>query len=528
MTKKECKELIEKLPDSISENEKREIQKILKRINERFFNTSSENKKIVFDEDQLIAINSKSKNILLKARAGSGKTAVLVERAKRLLNNREKVLLLAFNKKASLEMKKRLGNGFQNSKTFHSFASSIVKSKDNILMDRELLLYIQNFIPKSQLSKIGNDEISQKKESLSPDYFVKYIRNRSDYSLSGDKIKSKGEKLIANFLFEHDKKSLEIPTIDPENNREEFEKILKSKLQKSGIKLKKLSDSEIENRVLANFPTIYKTTERIEKYISIAKSKNWKPEKLDQKIQNFSEEREFLKLANSVYKRYEDSNKTDFNDLLIRATQKVSKLNLDHILIDEFQDFNPLFNGLIQRVLELNPKINIFAVGDDWQGINGFAGADLKYFINFNEYFDNPEILKMRKNYRSRKAIVDFGNKIMSASEDEKAISVLDGGEIIENNKFPKDRDLTFITRSNSEKSKFQDKNITEKITAHKSKGLQFDEVLLQKDSFENNKTHSENRFFKIFGKTDDEIKAEEKRLFYVAITRAKDKLYLI
>jgi DNA helicase-4 len=539
LTKKECKELIKNLSNSISESEKIEIQKIIQRIEDKFFNTSSkiensENREISFDEDQLKAINCKAKNILLKARAGSGKTAVLVERAKKLLARGEKVLLLAFNKKASLEMKKRVGNGFQNSKTFHSFAYSIVKPKGDILMGREQLLYIQDLIPKSELSEIGNDEISQKKSSLSPDYFVEYIRNRSDYSLSGDEVKSNDEKWIADFLFEHGinfeyekKKEIFLETsINDLKSREEFEKLLKSKLESQNIILKKVSDSEIQKRVLENFPTIYKITERIEKYISTAKSKSWIPEKLNQKIVDFSEEREFLKLANSIYQKYEDSQKTDFSDLLIRATEKVSKVEFDHILIDEFQDFNPLFNNLIQKILELNPKINIFAVGDDWQGINGFAGADLEYFKNFEKYFDKPEILQMNRNYRSKKAIVDYGNEIMQGFGSE-AISTRDGGEILEISEIPKDRKITFITRINAEKSKLKEKNITQKITAHKSKGLQYDEVVIQKSSFQKDSIHQENRFYKIFGKSEDEIKEEEKRLFYVAVTRAKNKLYI-
>jgi len=85
------------------------------------------NSKIQFSEEQLAVINSREKYILLKARAGSGKTAVIVERTKQLLKegiNEDEILLLAFNKKASLEMNERIGNGFQNAKTFHSLAKS--------------------------------------------------------------------------------------------------------------------------------------------------------------------------------------------------------------------------------------------------------------------------------------------------------------------------------------------------------------------------------------------------------------------
>jgi DNA helicase-4 len=605
LTKEECKDFISKLPNEISEDEKLEIKAILKRIEEKFFSTSSiqkesQNSEINFDKDQLKAINCTAKNILLKARAGSGKTAVLVERAKKLLARGEKVLLLAFNKKASLEMKKSVGNGFQNAKTFHSFAYSIIKPNSDILMEREQLLYIQKFIPKNNLNAIGNDEISQKKSNSSSDYFVNYIRNRFDYplySLSGDKVKSNGEKWIADFLFEHDikfeyekkfnwnngiynpdftienrivlehwgidendpngktpddwtkswqdyknemnekrafwksRKEIFLETsINDLKSREEFEKLLKSKLESQKIILKKVSDSKIQKRVINNFPTIYKITERIEKYISTAKSKKWDYEKLDKKIKSFFEEKEFLNLANKIYLEYEKSEKTDFDDLLIQATKNIQKnqiSKLKHILIDEFQDFNPLFYNLIKRILELKPEINIFAVGDDWQGINGFAGADLEYFKNFEKYFDKPEILQMNRNYRSKKAIVDYGNEIMQGFGSE-AISTRDGGEILEVSEIPKDRKITFITRINAEKSQLKEKNITQKITAHKSKGLQYDEVIIQKSSFQKDSIHSENRFYKIFGKSEEEIKEEEKRLYYVAVTRAKERVHIL
>jgi ATP-dependent exoDNAse (exonuclease V) beta subunit len=51
--------------------------------------------------------------------------------------------------------------------------------------------------------------------------------------------------------------------------------------------------------------------------------------------------------------------------------------------------------------------------------------------------------------------------------------------------------------------------------------------VVIQKSSFQKDSIHQENRFYKIFGKSEDEIKEEEKRLFYVAVTRAKNKLYI-
>ena len=66
-----------------------------------------------------------------------------------------------------------------------------------------------------------------------------------------------------------------------------------------------------------------------------------------------------------------------FDEMVIEASEKIPRYfanKIKHILIDEFQDFNPLFYSIIKRFLTLNPKINIFAVGDVAQ----LEGADWK------------------------------------------------------------------------------------------------------------------------------------------------------
>ena len=104
------------------------------------------------------------------------------------------------------------------------------------------------------------------------------------------------------------------------------------------------------------FIPILKITERILSFISNAKAKKLSPEDLSTKIYNFQDSNksvyDFLKFANHIYSQYENSNKTDFQDLLIRATEKIQEQNihqLKHIFIDEFQDFSPLFYELIKK-----------------------------------------------------------------------------------------------------------------------------------------------------------------------------------
>jgi len=56
----------------------------------------------------------------------------------------------------------------------------------------------------------------------------------------------------------------------------------------------------------------------------------------------------------------------------------------------------------------------LFCVGDDWQSILGFTGSDLDFFVNFGDYFDHPARTDLSINYRSCKSIVDTGAEIIS------------------------------------------------------------------------------------------------------------------
>jgi DNA helicase II / ATP-dependent DNA helicase PcrA len=80
------------------------------------------------------------------------------------------------------------------------------------------------------------------------------------------------------------------------------------------------------------------------------------------------------------------------------------------ILVDEFQDTNPIQIRLLKRLL--SDTTTVFAVGDDDQAIYGFRGADIGPTIEFTKYFEGARIVKLQTNYRSVPAILDFANKI--------------------------------------------------------------------------------------------------------------------
>ena len=227
-----------------------------------------------------------------------------------------------------------------------------------------------------------------------------------------------------------------------------------------------------------------------------------------------------------------DNSTSDYDLQISRATYRMTYNNIkdiEYILIDEFQDFKDSFYKLLKRILELKPSINIFAVGDDWQHIfdfksrDGSSGSKLVYFQQFENYFPNPTKLYLLNNYRSKEAIVEVSNQIMKDSgEGGKAQKT--GGKVVFDNKIDLEyikeiinkncgkKTIAIITRDNKEieqaKKEFDCYNLTY-TTAHSSKGLEFDIVI-------------------IFSRQLSFDEYSEQNLRYVAHSRAKDELYTI
>jgi DNA helicase-2/ATP-dependent DNA helicase PcrA len=133
------------------------------------------------------------------------------------------------------------------------------------------------------------------------------------------------------------------------------------------------------------------------------------------------------KITGDVYFKYEkikrDSNSLDFDDLILETVnllkntilrEKWSK-RFQHILIDEYQDTNKAQYRLIK--LLVNDNQNICVVGDDWQSIYSFRGADFTNILNFERDFPGAEIIKLEENYRSTGAILDAAHKIITKNK---------------------------------------------------------------------------------------------------------------
>jgi DNA helicase-4 len=108
----------------------------------------------------------------------------------------------------------------------------------------------------------------------------------------------------------------------------------------------------------------------------------------------------------------------DFEDLILQASKLVSSGSFKHpyklILIDEFQDISQSRAKLIKALLAQAPACRLFAVGDDWQSIYRFAGADLSLFTRFAEEFGTTRKVYLSQTYRCNQGLADVSSRFIS------------------------------------------------------------------------------------------------------------------
>jgi DNA helicase-4 len=424
---------------------------------------------------------------------------------------------------------------------------------------------------------------------------------------------------------------LETSIRDTRNGRIAFEKHLRQLLGNIGEVCTKLPEEMLIEKV------VRKHTSRFSRmclqFVQRAKKQCLTHGDLDKKMAGFDfsceKEKVFCLIANRIYHRYakelEEANLIDFDDLIAMAVDRIEResgnvvidpttemaLNLNtlkSLMVDEFQDFSPLFFNLIKALRSHNPALRLFCVGDSWQAINGFAGSNLTYFNDFDQHFSGAVLLDLQNNYRSQSNIVAQGNAFMAKkngapsipksslpSEHVRLIHLntvfieqrpnvsleenpdrvfmtyqMTRGEladcdrsgkmarqfkvccsIMEN--YPLDSTKFMILNRNNylgfkyeSMSKFKTKlkscfrgdgqqkfmNFDAQVdclTAHRSKGEEADVVIILNALDRKFPIiHSDNELYRLLGISIDEVYAEEERLFYVAITRAKKSLYIV
>lgn len=239
----------------------------------------------------------------------------------------------------------------------------------------------------------------------------------------------------------------------------------------------------------------------------------------------------------------------DFNDMINIAINKLDKVNLKykHIIIDEYQDTSLTKFLLIKKIISIN-KSNLFAVGDDFQSIYRFTGSNIKIITRFKKYFPFSKIIKLKYTYRNSKELVFIAGKFIMKNKSQ--IRKKMKSKIRENNPvkiiyyddltssinkvIEKEEidDLFVLSRNNKDLENINIKGIKyKKMSVHKSKGLQAKYVFLinvnsNKNGFPNK--YIDHNILKYVNNYKDYYPfEEERRLFYVALTRCKNRVYL-
>ncbi len=162
--------------------------------------------------------------------------------------------------------------------------------------------------------------------------------------------------------------------------------------------------------------------------ISSAKNRGEDVELFASKVEHTDEKRA---AAAKVFRMYEErlkiANALDFDDLLIKTVRLLRKSaetrekynnRYKYILVDEYQDTNPLQLGLITFLTE--KQQNICVVGDDAQSIYGFRQADIRNILEFEQHFPNAKVILLEQNYRSTQTILDTADAIIANNINQK------------------------------------------------------------------------------------------------------------
>jgi DNA helicase-4 len=473
-------------------------------------------------------------NNLVLAGAGTGKTSVLVARAGYLVNSKQAnyndILLLAYGKQAACEMDERiklkLGTESIKAATFHSVGLTIISE-------------VEGKPPK--ISKLAENEKAKIKwvegcfESLAnakPQYakaLVNYINNTL-YAVKSD---------------------LKFSIAKPNH-------IALLKEIKASGHLTKLAT--LFSQLISAYKTANITLESDSKQIQQA----WK----------------LLKPLLANYNHYlRTQGEIDFDDMIIKALDYVNTKKFTspwrYIMVDEFQDISPLRATLVKALRDNKSNSSLFAVGDDWQAIYRFSGADMRLTTEFPAHFGFTTQTLLDKTFRFNNKIgevaagfimknpAQLAKDIRSVAKVSKpAVSVLK----TLNNGSAKNQKIAELNngaikyllkgiKANSGKPatvyllarfRFQlplqaDINALQQEfsalhiecdTFHGSKGKEADYVIIlamNGGAFGFPSTKPTSQILEaLLPAKDNFAHSEERRLFYVALTRAKHKVYII
>ena len=277
---------------------------------------------------------------------------------------------------------------------------------------------------------------------------------------------------------------------------------------------------------------------------------------------------EYERVLNSKYE-------IDFTDAIIQATELCRKglwKKYEYILVDEFQDISVDRYKFLQALRSESPKTKLFCVGDDWQSIFRFAGSDMSLVYDFEKYFGFTEQCKIETTYRFHQPLIDKSSAFIMRNKEQKEKTIktpsndpyntylnfvkCDGEdkngvlnkveEIVKT--IPDKQSILLLGRYNydatsvgfSGKIDMKDNRIMVKIggrdlpflSVHSAKGLEADHVILvncNQGAYGFPSLIEDDPILDfVLSKSETYPFAEERRLFYVAMTRARMRMYVL
>ena len=354
---------------------------------------------------------------------------------------------------------------------------------------------------------------------------------------------------------------------------------LRKLLDDAGVPIQEKTDEELYDLVLPKGSKQEKAFIRlVVTFVTLVKSSCKSVKEVLKQAKNADDERSVFIIKNifqPVYERYinalSNSNQIDFTDAILQATEicrTSHPVEYDYIIVDEFQDISVDRYNFLKVLREGNPPAKLYCVGDDWQSIYRFSGSDMALFNQFPEYFGATEINKIETTYRFGEPLVSLSSNFIqrNKAQIQKNIHSFSSemrtelefyaydrrdycntiGQLVAS--IPSDKSifllgrysfddyyLSFMYQSIKESNRFYyviGGRKVEFLTVHKSKGLEADYVILlqcNKDTYGFPSQVSDNPVLNyVLTKSDQFPYGEERRLFYVAITRAKIKTLVL
>lgn len=346
---------------------------------------------------------------------------------------------------------------------------------------------------------------------------------------------------------------------------------LKNNLENYGVTFNKIPEDRVFKEInevgyVNSFVYLLST------FLNLYKSSNLTLDQLKKKAFKFKDQeraKAFVEVFSFIITSYNNylisKNQVDFNDMIYYSQGYLKTngnlANYRYVLVDEFQDISQSRHKLLSTIVDQNPDCKLFCVGDDWQSIYRFTGSDMSLMRDFENHFGYTKLMFLEKTFRFNDKICDFSSKFIMQnpnqipkklqaieSSEKQTVKIIiseDETETVEkileeiNAKSLKKQEIFIIGRYNYQKPDYL-KLLRAKysrlkirfITAHKSKGTEADYVILigMKSGVYGFPCQIDDDplLNLVLSKEDNFPNSEERRLFYVAITRARKEAYLI